>query len=100
MAFRESGLTGVAFAERLGRHEKIVRRMLDPDHATKIEMIDAALVSLGRRLVLTDEVAYRAQSGRTHRKVHAPTPFSATTSPRKPKRVKRPKKRKLDSRVA
>ena len=57
MAFHESGLTRLAFAERIGRDESIVRRMLDPDHVTKIAMIDAALVALGRRLVLTDEAA-------------------------------------------
>ncbi len=40
MAFRESGLTRVGFAASLGVDEKVVRRMLDPRHATSPDRID------------------------------------------------------------
>ena len=52
-AWRRSGLSKVAFAERLGIAEGEVRRMLNPRHATKIERIDAALRALGRRLMVS-----------------------------------------------
>ena len=52
-AWRRSGLNKVAFAERLGIAETEVRRMVNPRHATKIEWIDAALRSLGRRLMVS-----------------------------------------------
>jgi antitoxin HicB len=56
-AFRDSGLTRVALARRLGSSETEIRRMLDPGHATKIDRLDIALRALGRRLVLGDEEA-------------------------------------------
>ena len=34
LAFRDSGLSRLAFARRLGVDDKVVRRMLDPRHAT------------------------------------------------------------------
>ena len=49
IAFRESGLTRVAFATALGIDEKAVRRMLDPRHGTSLDRIDKALRSLGGR---------------------------------------------------
>jgi hypothetical protein len=39
-------------AGRLGAHERVVRRMPDPDHATKAEPIQAALAALGERLTI------------------------------------------------
>lgn len=56
-AFRDSGLSRVALAKRLGSSETEVRRMLDPGHATKIDRLNAALRALGRRLELGDEEA-------------------------------------------
>jgi antitoxin HicB len=53
-AFRESGLTRVALAKRLGWAESEIRRLLDPNHATKLDRIDIALRALGRRLVVGD----------------------------------------------
>jgi hypothetical protein len=35
---------------RLGVHEKVIRRMLDPEHVTKTATIQAALAALGKRL--------------------------------------------------
>lgn len=55
-AMREQRLTRVALAERLGVDEKMVRRLLDLDHASKLSQLEAALRALGRR-VLIDVVA-------------------------------------------
>jgi antitoxin HicB len=57
MAFQASGLSRIDLAKRLKLDHKEVRRMLDPDHATKIERLDEAMRALGRRLVLADEAA-------------------------------------------
>ena len=58
MAFRESGLTRVALAERLGVNDRVVRRMLDPHHGTSVSRINDALRVLGNEVVL--EVIERA----------------------------------------
>ncbi len=50
---RETGITKVALAKRLGIGENEVRRMLDPRHSTKIPALDRALASLGKRLEIT-----------------------------------------------
>ncbi len=55
MAFRESGLTRVAFAASMGVDEKVVHRMLDPRHATSLDRIDRALRSLGQRIAVAVE---------------------------------------------
>jgi antitoxin HicB len=55
LAFNESRLTRVALAKRLGWAESEIRRLLDPNHATKLDRIDVALRALGRRLVISDE---------------------------------------------
>ena len=52
LAFRESGLTRIAFAELLRRDEKTVRRMLDPRHGTSASRINKALRRLGREIVV------------------------------------------------
>jgi antitoxin HicB len=56
-AFRDSGMTRVALAARLGKGENEVRRMLDPHHRTKLPAIEGALRALGKRLVVTVEAA-------------------------------------------
>lgn len=56
-AFRQSGLTRVALAERLGKAETEVRRMLNPYHGTKLRMLETAIGALGKRFVLKVEVA-------------------------------------------
>ena len=50
--WRASGLTKVALAERMAVHEKEVRRVLDPDHATELDRLDAAAGAFGHRLVV------------------------------------------------
>jgi antitoxin HicB len=56
-AFRQSGLTRVALAERLGKAETEVRRMLNPYHGTKLAMLEMAIGALGKRFVLKVEEA-------------------------------------------
>ena len=49
-AFREVGVSQRRLARDLGVAESEVRRMLNPDHATKAATIDRALRRLGKRL--------------------------------------------------
>ena len=56
-AFRDDPLVLVMardhpLARRLGKDEKLVRRILDPDHATKLDMLEATLAVLGRRVII------------------------------------------------
>ena len=57
IAFRESGLTRVAFAASLGLDEKVVRRLLDPRHGTSPDRIAKALRALGRRIAIDVDAA-------------------------------------------
>lgn len=59
-AFERAGVTRVALAVSLGVRETEVRRMLDPDHGTKIDRLGAGMRALGRTLVITDEAAEAA----------------------------------------
>ena len=52
-AFREAAMSQRGLARALGVAESEVRRMLNPDHATKAATIDCALRQLGRRISLT-----------------------------------------------
>ena len=52
-AFRESGMSQRRLARELDVAESEVRRMLNPDHATKAATIDRALRRLGKRLTVT-----------------------------------------------
>jgi antitoxin HicB len=56
-AVTESGLTRVALARRLGLRETEIRRMLDPDHMTKLDRLSEGLRALGRQLVIDDQAA-------------------------------------------
>ena len=57
LALRESGLSRVAIAKRLGVDEKAVRRMLDPRHSTAVGRIETALRALGQELVIETRAA-------------------------------------------
>ncbi len=48
----EQGVSNSELARRLGVRETVVRRMLDPDHDTRSEKIQAALEALGKRIVV------------------------------------------------
>ena len=51
-AMAEQNLSNSDLARRLGVTETVVRRMLDPDHATKSMKLEAALKAVGRHLYL------------------------------------------------
>jgi len=57
LAMRERRIPNTELAKRLGVSETVVRRMLNPRHDTKPEKIQAALVTLGKRIVVTFEDA-------------------------------------------
>jgi antitoxin HicB len=57
LAMRERRITNVELARRLGASETVVRRMLNPKHATKSEKIQSALAALGKRIVVAFEDA-------------------------------------------
>ena len=52
-AWREAGISQRRLARDLDVAESEVRRMLNPDHATKAVTIDRALCRLGKRLTVT-----------------------------------------------
>ena len=54
LAMREKNLNNSDLADLLGIDEKIVRRMLDPKHATKAEKIQRAIAVLGRQLAVEE----------------------------------------------
>ena len=51
-ALREQEISNCELARRLGVRETIVRRMLDPDHATKSARLERALRVVGKRLLV------------------------------------------------
>ena len=57
LALRESGLTRMALAQRLGVDEKVIRRMLDPRHRSAIGRIDERCGALGKELVVETRAA-------------------------------------------
>jgi antitoxin HicB len=59
-AFRGAVMTRVALAAHIGVAETEVRRMLDPDHVTKIDRLGEGMRALGRTLVIVDEEAAAA----------------------------------------
>lgn len=52
-AFEASGLSKSELARRLGKIETEARRILDPDHATKLPLLQAALAVLGKDIVIS-----------------------------------------------
>lgn len=53
MAMLEKGVSNVELGRMMDIDEKAVRRMRDPLHRSRIEALDAALRSLGRRLEIS-----------------------------------------------
>jgi antitoxin HicB len=49
---REQGVTNVALAQRLQVSETVVRRLVHPDHDSKIERVEQALAMLSKHLVV------------------------------------------------
>ena len=56
-AFAVSGMTRVALAAQMGIRETEVRRMLDPDHGTKLDRLNEGMRALGRQFVIADQPA-------------------------------------------
>ena len=54
---RERQTSNSELARRLGAGETVVRRMLDPNHATRTERIEEALELLGKRMLISLEDA-------------------------------------------
>jgi len=52
LAMRDQQVNNSELARRLGIHERVIRRMLDPEHATKAEKIQAALAVLGKQMTV------------------------------------------------
>lgn len=52
-AMRAAGMSQVALAERLGCDPRQVRRLLDLDHRSRLDQLEAALAAFGKRLVVT-----------------------------------------------
>ena len=57
LAMREQEIANSELARRLGVRETVIRRMLDPDHATKTEKLEAALAALGKRIIVAVDAA-------------------------------------------
>jgi antitoxin HicB len=51
-AMRDQGVNNSELARRLGVHERVVRRMLDPEHGSKPARIQAALAELGKQMIV------------------------------------------------
>ena len=52
LAMRDQQVNNSELARRLGVHERVIRRMLDPEHSTKAERIQAALAALGKQMTV------------------------------------------------
>ncbi|MBP0492888.1 type II toxin-antitoxin system HicB family antitoxin [Pararoseomonas indoligenes] len=53
----EQGISNSELGRRLGKDEKEVRRLLDPTHGSRFEVLEAALAALGRQVVLEVDAA-------------------------------------------
>lgn len=53
-AMQQQRVSNMELARRLGVTEAVVRRLVDPDHASRIERLEAALATLGVGLVVED----------------------------------------------
>jgi antitoxin HicB len=52
LAMRDQRVSNSELARKVGVHERVIRRMLDPAHATKAEKIQAALAVLGKQMTV------------------------------------------------
>lgn len=57
VSFAEAGISKSELARRMGKGETEARRLLDPDHASKLPALEAALDALGHRMVIAVEPA-------------------------------------------
>lgn len=54
-AMREEGVSNVELAQRLGLSEGAVRRLVDADHASRLDGVVAGLAALGHSLIIEDQ---------------------------------------------
>lgn len=52
-AFRTTGITKTELARRIGKSENEARRILDPDHPTKLATLQKALRAMNRQITIT-----------------------------------------------
>lgn len=52
-AFKAADISKSELARRLGKGETEARRILDPDHPTKLPVLEAALFILGKKVVVS-----------------------------------------------
>ena len=62
LALKDSGVKRSELARRMGAQPSLVTRLLDPAHATKPDLFDAAFAALGKRLVVSVENAAYTKS--------------------------------------
>ncbi len=53
LTMKEQSISNSELARRLNVRETVIRRMLDPDHATKPEKLQSALAALAKHLVVS-----------------------------------------------
>lgn len=51
-AFKQAGISKVELAARLGKAETEARRILDPNHPSKLGQLQSALAALGKEVVV------------------------------------------------
>jgi len=56
-AVADAGISKSELAARLGRDEAIARRLLDPRHASRLELMEQALAALGHELLISSRAA-------------------------------------------
>jgi antitoxin HicB len=52
LAMRDQGVNNSELARRLGVDERVIRRMVDPKHASKAGRIQSALAALGKQMTV------------------------------------------------
>jgi len=52
LAMRDRQVSNSELARRLGVHERVIRRLIDPEHASRPVRIQAALAALGKQITL------------------------------------------------
>lgn len=54
-AMQEQGMSNVALAKRLGVSEGAIRRLVNPDHTSRLDGVVAALSAIGHGLIIEDQ---------------------------------------------
>jgi antitoxin HicB len=81
-AMVRGGVPNVELARRLGADEKMVRRLRDPLHGSRIEAVEAALRVLGKRLEISARAVTEFQTERPNGLSGPPRPLADHTAAR------------------